>query len=89
MVDAGKGKLLLRMAEELDGMTRSVTSAEADFLDGALKAIRGKKRLSSADAVKLERMYNKYLVEKDGDEEESEKVEERGEIDDVDPDDFM
>jgi hypothetical protein len=89
MVDAGKGKQLLRMAEELDGMTRTVTSSEADFLDGALKALRGKKKLGPADASMLERMYNKYLVERGGDEEEREEVEEREETDDVDPEDFM
>jgi len=89
MVDAGKGKQLLSMAEELDKMTRSVTSSEADLLDGALKALRGKKKLRPADEANLKRMYNKYLVEKDGEEEEREEAEEREETDDVDPADFV
>ena len=70
------------MAEELDEMTRDVTSEEADFLEEVLHIVGKGKKLGPKGSQRLEVMYKKYLVEKEEDEEAPVEEEE------IDEDDF-
>lgn len=56
-------KELLRMAKELDEMTRSVTTEEAEILDGSLKAMKAKRAVTSDVAQAIRKMHEKYLGE--------------------------
>lgn len=84
MVD--KGKRLLAMAEELDGMDRDVPSKTAEFLEEVLTTLRAGERLDPGDEDRLERLHEKYF----GEQEDADEDEKRGdEEDDPDPDDFV
>lgn len=54
-------KELLRMAKELDEMTRSVTTEEAEVLDGVLKAMKAKRAVLGDVAQAIRKMHDKYL----------------------------
>lgn len=54
-------KELLRMAKELDEMTRSVTTEEAEILDGALKAMKAKRTVPGDVAQAIRKMHDQYL----------------------------
>jgi hypothetical protein len=86
-----KKKTLLEMAKELDGMERAVTSDEAELLEEVLKMLKAGKRLSPAQASKIEKMDKKYLSEKeeeseDDEEDDQQQAEEEG---DPDEDNFL
>lgn len=55
---------LLEMAQELDGMDRSVTSWEADFLESVLVRLREGRGLTThagGQEAKLRQIYAKYF----------------------------
>ena len=52
---------LLEMAQELDGMERSVSSWEADFLESVLTRLREGRDLSEKQEAKLRQVHEKYL----------------------------
>ncbi len=52
---------LLDMAEELDGMERSVTTWEAGFLESVLELLREDIRISPKQESKLKAMHDQYL----------------------------
>lgn len=58
---------ILKKAQALDEMERSVTSTEADVLERVLEAFRDKKPPKNKDAEKIEAMYTKYLESKESD----------------------
>jgi hypothetical protein len=69
------------MAEALDGMEKSVSSWEADFIESVLVRLRKEHRpLTDAQAEKLKEVYDKYL---------GEEAEGKPDEDDVDEDDFV
>lgn len=58
-------KNLNRMAKELDQMTRSVTSDEADLLEVVLRKLKEKKFVTSAEGEAVKKMYDRYLSPRD------------------------
>ncbi len=51
----------LDMAEELDGMDRSLNTWEANFLNGILALLRKNQPLSPGRETKLREIHEKYL----------------------------
>jgi hypothetical protein len=60
---------VLAKAKELDGMTRSVTSGEADVLNRVLEAYNDGKQPRQKDAERVRAMYDKYLGKREDDSE--------------------
>jgi hypothetical protein len=51
----------LEMAEAIDGMERSVTSWEAEFLDSVLVRLREGRSISEKQESKIRELYERYL----------------------------
>lgn len=62
----------IEMAEALDEMERDILSWEADLLDFILKALRDGKEITIKQRQSLEAIYEKYLGEKDMEDEAGE-----------------
>jgi len=75
----------LELAEELEGMLdKSLSLADEQFLEFALKVLQSKKKLKTQDSAKLRKIWEKHLGEKDDSAEEKNPDEE-----DIDDDDFV
>lgn len=83
MADREKQEVNLEMAEALDGMGKSLSSANADFLAEVLKRLKAADELTPKEEAKLEALYNRYFGEED---EEEEGIKD---ADDIDEDDFV
>lgn len=80
MGNGEKENVNLEMAEALDGMEKTLSSGNADFLEKILKKLRANEDLTDKEATKLEELYEKHLGE-DNEDDENE--------DDIDEDDFV
>lgn len=70
MEEGKKRKTHLEMAEELNDMDeRDMTSAEADFHEKAIVALRVGKALGPKDGEKLEKLHGKYFPDPDAEDE--------------------
>ncbi len=61
----------LEMARAIDGMSRDVTSWEADFLNSILEKLNFGLALTQKQAARLEEMYERYLGDGSPDPDES------------------
>lgn len=77
----------LEMAKALDDMDKSLSSANADFLERILNTLKSGKPITPKEEGKLEALYARYFAEPE--EEEDEEKEEGDGDDDVDEDDFV
>lgn len=78
-------KTLREKVRALDGMTRPVTSEEADLIAFIQDKLKTGKKVSSEETEEIEAIYRNYLGPREDEEGAEEPVDEDG----VDEDDFM
>lgn len=60
---------VVKMARELDEMTRDVTSEEADLLEKVLRKLKENRPLSPGQTQAIKKMHDKYLTSRAGNQE--------------------
>jgi ABC-type Zn2+ transport system substrate-binding protein/surface adhesin len=79
----------LEMAVALDDMDKTLSSANADFLERVLRTLKEGKEISPKDEGKLEALHSRYFPDNEEEEGEEEDDEKSNDDDDIDEDDFV